>query len=292
MFANACEKAAKFTRPVITSTRLVNGKVNASCASYIVINDEGWIITAGHVFDSFVKFQNDQKKIKEIGELNNRNVAPGAMTSTIQKDPEWITNHSFWWGIDGVRLNSVYVNRVIDIAVGKLEPFDKKWIKEYPVFRKPDTLAPGTSVCRTGFPFVEIESTFDEKNNAFHIDKKFLPLPLFPNDGIHTRNIHKGTDKKENIDMLYVETSSPGLRGQSGGPIFDTNGYLYAMQVQTMHIPLGFHPSVEFEGKKITENQFINVGVGVHAKTIVDVLRARNVRFSMEGEDSGFRIID
>ena len=293
MFADACEKAAKFTRPLIISTRQVDGKVNAVCGTFIIINDSGWIITAGHMFDSFVKFQGDQKKMKEIQELNASNDNNrGTLNNKIKMDPEWLTNHSFWWAWDGVRLNDAYVNRQLDLCVGRLEPFDPKWIEEYPTFRDPNSMRPGTTLCRMGFPFVPVESTFDEKMKAFQIKKGVLPLPLFPNEGMHTRNVLKGKSNDGNYEMMYIETSSPGLRGQSGGPIYDKNGNIYAMQVQTAHIPLGFQPVIEVDGKKVIENQFINVGLGVHGKTIQEVLRSRNVRFQVEGDESGFRIID
>ncbi|MCL2032498.1 MAG: serine protease [Methanomassiliicoccaceae archaeon] len=293
MFAYACEKAAKFTRPLIISTRQMDGKVNATCGAFIVINREGWIITAGHMFDSFVKFQNDQNKIKEVNELNSsRNSDSGSPFNTIRTDPEWLTNHSFWWAWDGVRLVEAFVDRQIDICVGRLEPFDPKWIAEYPVFREPESLKPGTSVCRLGFPFAQIESEFDESSKAFRIKKGVLPLPLFPNDGIHTRNVLKKERSKEgNYEMLYIETSSPGLRGQSGGPIYDKEGRIYAMQVQTAHMPLGFQPTAEYEGKRVVENQFINVGIGIHAKTIMSILRDRNVKFQLDGDNHGYRII-
>ncbi|MDR0309881.1 MAG: serine protease [Candidatus Methanoplasma sp.] len=293
MFADACEKSAKFTRPLIISTRQMDGKVNATCGAFIIINREGWIITAGHMFDSFVKFQNDQNKIKEVGELNtSRNAVPGSPSNTIRMDPEWLTNHSFWWAWDGVRLVEAFVDRQIDICVGRLEPFDPKWITEYPVFREQDSLRPGTSVCRLGFPFAQVESEFEEATKAFRIKKGVLPLPLFPNDGIHTRNVVKGRSKEGNYEMQYIETSSPGLRGQSGGPIYDSKGRIYAMQVQTAHMPLGFQPTAEYEGKRVVENQFINVGLGIHSKTIQTILRDRNIRFQVEGDDHGYRIID
>jgi hypothetical protein len=184
------------------------------------------------------------------------------------------------------------VDRQIDICVGRLEPFDPKWITEYPVFRDPDTIRPGTSICRLGFPFAQVESEFDESSKAFRIKKGVLPLPLFPNDGIHTRNVVRGRSKEGNYEMLYVETSSPGLKGQSGGPIYDKEGNIYAMQVQTIHMPLGFQPTAEYEGKRVVENQFINVGLGIHSKTIQTILRDRNVRFQVKGDDSGYRIID
>ena len=92
--------------------------------------------------------------------------------------------------------------------------------------------------------------------------------------------------------MTYIETSTPGLKGQSGGPIFDSHGNIYGMQVITNHLPLGFHPMVEYDGRKVVENQFLNVGVGVHVRTIRDILDARGVDYTSEGDESGFRIID
>ncbi|MDR3205936.1 MAG: serine protease [Candidatus Methanoplasma sp.] len=281
-----------FTRPLIISTRQIDGTVNAACGSFIVINDEGWIMTAGHMFDTFMKFQEDQKKIREVQDANNRTRTPGAPANSVKMDHTWLTNHSFWWGWDEARLNNAFVNRQVDICVGKLEPFNKDWIKEYPVFRDPNTLRPGTSLCRMGFPFANVESEFDDAIKAFRIKKGVLPLPLFPNDGIHTRNLTRGKSNEGNYDLLYVETSTPGLRGQSGGPIYDRDGKIYAMQVQTTHLPLGFQPSVEVSGERVVENQFINIGLGIHAKTIIHILRERGVKFHMEGDETGFRILD
>ena len=292
MFAKACERVYKFTRPLIISTRTVDGTVSSSCGTFIIINPEGWILTAGHLFDSFVKYQQDMKKIKEVEEINARKASmavPGAMTlpDTIQPDPKWITNHSFWWGGDGLRITSVYVNREIDVALAKLDGFRPDMVQEYPIFRDPDTMRPGTSICRTGFPFANIATDFDEGSKSFRIRNGVLPLPFFPNDGIHTRNVLKQNKSKEgNYDMLYVETSTPGLKGQSGGPIFDTNGHIYAMQVQTNHIPLGFHPISKYDGKSIVENQFLNVGIGVHGKLLQQIMRDHHISFKVEGDSS------
>ena len=262
MFADACEKAAKFVRPVIISTRRRDGAVEASCGTFFVINEKGWIVTAGHLYDKFVKYRSDIKK-KDV-------------------NPARYSNHSFWWGWDGVYLTNVYVNRQIDLAIGRLEPFDPGWIKEYPVFRDPESLRPGTSLCRLGFPFVEVASDFDEDLGSFQIRKGVLPMPLFPNEGMHTRNVFKGKSKEGNYDMLYVETSTPGLRGQSGGPIYDRDCRICAVQVQTAHLPLGFHPSVEYEGETVVENQFLNVGLGIHVKTLLKILEDRNVEFTVD----------
>jgi hypothetical protein len=289
MFSDACEKAAMFTRPVIVSTRSVDGTVDAVCGSFVILNDQGWVVTAGHLFDSFVKHQNDLRKIKEVDEVNAGRKP--LSKAPMEKDPTWLVNHSFWWGRDGTRLVDVYVNRQVDLAVGRLEPFDAAGVGHYPAFRDPGTMRPGTSLCRLGFPFSKVESDYLEEQNAFRIKKGVLPLSLFPNDGIHTRNVMNGVSKDGGYDLLYVETSSPGLRGQSGGPIFDRDCNLYALQVQTAHYPLGFQPTVEDNGRQVTENQFLNVGLGVHAKTMMSILDDRGVRYRVDREESGYRII-
>lgn len=295
MFADACEKAAKFVRPVIVSTRRQDGVVDAGCGTFFVINDEGWIISAGHMYDSYVKFQAEQNKIKEVDTLNKeKSMMSKAPRKELKKDPSWLTNHSFWWGWDGVRLTNMYVNRQIDITIGKLEPFNSDWVKEYPVFRDPETLRPGTSLCRLGFPFVKIESDYDEATKSFKIRKGVLPMPFFPNEGMHTRNMLRGKSKDGNYEMLYLETSTPGLKGQSGGPIYDKDCKICAVQVQTASLPLGFRPSIEYEGKTVVENQFINVGLGIHGKTITSILDDRQIKYNTDKKDDGggFRIVD
>ncbi len=291
MFAEACEKAKEFTRPVVVSTRHHSGEVKAECASFMVLNREGWIVTAGHVYDSYVKFQQDQNKMREIQSLNESRMSrPGAPSGEIKQDPEFITNHSFWWGWDGVKLKDVFNNRQLDIAVGRLEPFNPDWVKSYPVFKDPGHMRIGSSLCKAGFPFVAFKSEFDEKSDSFKIPRIAVDETIFFNDGIYTRNILMGKTNDGMFDRRMVETSTPGLRGQSGGPVFDRDGMIYGMQVMTMHIPLGLHPTAEYDGRSIVENQFLNVGLGIHTKSILSVLDYRGVKYTMEGDETGYRI--
>ena len=292
MFADACSKASEFTRPLAVSIRHQDGSVETTIGSFIVINREGWVLTAGHMYDSFVKYQSDLKKAEEIKELNSSRASKrGAPSSEVKLEPSLITNHSFWWGWDGVRVKDVFVNRQLDIAVGKLDPFNPDWVREYPVFRDPTHLRPGTSVCRGGFAFTNLTATWNEAKKSFQIPQPSQDS-LFFNEGMHTRTVCMGKCKDGSHDMLYVETSTPGLRGQSGGPIFDTKGRIYAMQVSTQHMDLGFHPTTQFEGRRVVENQFLNVGLGVHARILREVLDERGIRYDAEGDESGFRIVE
>jgi hypothetical protein len=292
MFADACQKVMKYTRPVAVSTRRYDGTLNTDVSTMIVVNSDGWIITAGHVFDSFFKFQSDMKKIEEINNINSSRVQnPNAPNNEIKIDKTLLTNHSFWWGWDGVKINNVMINRQADIAIAKLEPFDPSWISEYPVFADPDHMQIGTSVCRAGFPFIKIDPEFLEGPKAFRIPKIPSDRLFYPIEGLYSHLEVLGKAKDESCNIKYIETTTPGLKGQSGGPIFDSKGRIFGMQIFTDHRPTGFHPTAELDGQKYIENQFFNIGVGLHVDTIFELLDKRGVRYFKEGDESGFRII-
>jgi len=62
MFSKAVAIAAEFTRPVIISTRLENQQVNCGMATFIMINDKGWAITAAHVVQDALTAQQHKKE--------------------------------------------------------------------------------------------------------------------------------------------------------------------------------------------------------------------------------------
>jgi hypothetical protein len=61
---------------------------------------------------------------------------------------------------------------------------------------------------------------------------------------------------KFNRAAKFVEMSSPGLRGQSGGPRFDVNGMVWGLQSRTQHLALGFSPQVEVNAKTSSSTNF------------------------------------
>ena len=82
----------------------------------------------------------------------------------------------------------------------------------HPKFKNPENISPGTSLCKLGFPFVEVKPTFDVNTQQFDLPPNLLPLPLFPIEGIYTRNLLQGKSADGSMDILYLETSSPGLK--------------------------------------------------------------------------------
>jgi len=290
MFTIGYEKARGFTHPVIISTKRYNGKVDCGLGAFMTINDEGWIITTAHIFDSFFHYRQHTEQIRKyremVDEINSDPVLDQRQRKKkinhLKQYPGWILSHSFWWNKDGVRITDVKILGEGDLAVGRLEPFDKDRFPSYPVFKRPEKMKIAQSLCKLGYPFHKVKAVYDEQNKRFVIDPATFPIPLFPIEGIHTRKLTLGKSKDGKYDLLLLETSTPGLRGQSGGPIFDSDGYVWAMQSRTGHHPLGFSPKITKNGKEIEENQFLNTGIGVHGELIIEFLKDNGIKFNLE----------
>ena len=274
---------------MIFSRLRFDGGIESGCGTFIILNREGWIVTAAHVVRDISLIQ--QHKI-EIAQYNDRCRAieedqklnpkqKRKRLGQIDRNPAWVMEQAIFWGITQCCLINVAIDEPADLAIGQLEPFDASWVEEYPVLKNPSEPMPtGTSLCRLGFPFHEIRASYDHSTRTFSLGEGVLPVPRFPNDGIHTRVVLVPT-KDRSRTVKFIETSTPGLRGQSGGPIFDTNGHVWAIQSQTNSFQLGFTPSVKIGGKEIVEHQFMHVGWGTHVEELINFLRAKNIAVSL-----------
>ena len=105
--------------------------------------------------------------------------------------------------------------------------------------------------------------------------------PIFPIEGMVTRHIGDN-----NMNIIGFEMSTPGLRGQSGGPAFDKEGNLWGMQSSTKHIDLDFDVKMEVirQGQKreIKDNAFLHVGQCVHVNILKQFMRDNGVSFNEE----------
>lgn len=275
LFVEAYEKASMFTLPVVVSRRMHTGEVECDVGAAIVLNADGWLVTALHMLEPLRAHAEHREAIAEYDAEAQRIAAgPGNETGkqkrlrALSAGRTLIRNVSYWWGIDGWSVSEWQVLPEADLALGKIDRFDAARVGDYPVFRDSADMRPGASVCRLGFPFHTIGATYDSVTNSFTLAPGSLPVPRFPNEGIVTRFVDMGV-ASDGTGVRLIETSSPGLRGQSGGPIVDVDGRVWAMQSRTAHLPLGFSPEVEIAGRKVTEHQFLNVGLGVHGETIV-----------------------
>ncbi|MBF8289681.1 MAG: hypothetical protein HW391_649 [Chloroflexi bacterium] len=289
MFAKANALARQFTFPIVVSFRQWNGHVDASVGAFIVLNADGWLVTAAHVFQIGSKAGSDAPKVAaltaQIAAVQaDPNLMAGRKATEIQRlertaDPEWITNHSYWCGRDGVNLREVRMVVEADTAVARLDGVPADMIASLPMLKNPATeLSPGRSLCRLGYAFPKVQTAFDASKNAFHVQGE---MPLFPLEGMFTRIVDAGRTPDQKVAIRFIETSSPGLRGQSGGPLFDVQGRVWGIQSRTQHLPLGFNPEAEISGRKTQVPQFINLGLAVHVGTLIEILDGMGVEYEV-----------
>ena len=73
-------------------------------------------------------------------------------------------------------------------------------------------------------------------------------------------------------------------RGQSGGPVFDTQGRIWGVQSLTKHLDLDFdiNQTVLRAGKPkhVSESAFLHAGECIDVNVIKDFMRSNNVHFT------------
>ena len=88
-----------------------------------------------------------------------------------------------------------------------------------------------------------------------------------------------GKDKK----IIGFELSTPGLRGQSGGPAFDVDGRILGIQAATGHLDMNFdiEQDVLRSGKKkqVKDYAFLHVGKCIHIEIVKEFMNENGVVF-------------
>ncbi|MBK7039434.1 MAG: trypsin-like peptidase domain-containing protein [Bacteroidetes bacterium] len=286
MFSKAYNIANKFTHPFIIVLRTEDGHLEGGLGSFIVLNDEGWCMTAAHNFGvAFTFNQHQQERLayeKQKSHLSEQAQQDSQTPSTQgMKNPKWLTHFAILLGGQSIPILQNFIYGEHDIAFFQIDPKGFSTQTVYPKIKSSTAITPGTSLCKLGFPFVEVNPTFDMHTATFGLSPQLLPIPLFPIEGIYTRNILRGMTQDGSMDILFIETSSPGLKGQSGGPIFDIEGNIYAVQSQNATLPLGFKGTVISNGIAVEENQFFNVGMGVHPATLEILLNKHHIKYAI-----------
>ena len=132
------------------------------------------------------------------------------------------------------------------------------------------------SVCRLGYPFHDISAEWSEPSHEFKLPPQAFPVPAFALEGIVAR-FHRIAADDGSGEATFVETSTPGLRGQSGGPLLDVEGRVCGIQSHTTHLDLGFDARYGVGDQIVTERQFLNVGAATHVADVVAFLAETNV---------------
>jgi Trypsin-like peptidase domain len=272
MFAQAIRSASHFTFPYVGLRRRECGQVYSTIGAFVILNPAGWAITSAHVVNEILAVQRE---------------ADEGVGSAPPGDHGVCVDHAEIWVLPGFeatrpRLTQAVVRPIADIAAIKLEPFDGSTVAEYPVLRDctRHPISQGTSVCRLGYPFHDIKAGWDDDRTEFSLPTGAFPIPSFALDGIVSR-FHRVSGEDGNPGATFIATSTPGLRGQSGGPLLDANGRVCGLQSHTTHLDLGFDAQFSAGDEVVSERQFLNVGAATHVDEVRAVLEEAQVEYSV-----------
>lgn len=291
MFVAAIEKITQFTRPIHSISRTYSGLVLPGTATLFFVNDQGVAITCKHVASmipsaekinsNYAAFRSERNKIPKDArhhkQLNGLETKYGySKESTIQ------LKNTFLNCFDKLDAITTHIHPTVDLAILHFKGFNKIFYQSHAKFLKDSrTIRQGQSLCRIGFPFPEFNNfLYNQTNDDIEWTNSGNPnSPSFPIDGIVTRFLGDAEG------ISGIEMSTPGLKGQSGGPLFDTNGIVYGMQFATNHLHLGFDlqdKEIMNGGKKtkVSNYPFLHVGLCVHVDKIKAFLREHDIAFT------------
>lgn len=258
MFQRACEVAQCYTFPYVGLRSRSDGQVLSTVGAFVVVNPGGWAVTAKHIFE-------------DIGRAE-QSIASGA------GEEASLTNHVEIWatGLQSetapARVVEVKTHKYADVVAFRLDPFDLPPTARFPSLRT-GPITPGLSVCRIGYPWNAVQGEFRE--SAWSVSG--FPVPMFAIEGIVSRLMVE--THPDGGSARYIQTSNPGLRGQSGGPLFDIDGRLCGLQSSTIHLDLDFDARYERDGDTIVERQFLNVGQAVHVDEVRRLLDENGIDY-------------
>lgn len=293
MFVNAIEEIQKFTRPVHSISRNYHsGLIRPGAATLFFVNESGVAITCKHVLNQLLaehsinsKFNDFKIEKKLLGTKTD-----GKYRKKLKELEEkyQYTTHDAIAQLKNFLINCTdsstydyFLHPSLDLAILRFKEVRQVHYTSFATFLKDSSLLKqGKSLCRYGFPFPEFTNfEYDQINEEINFTRVGITAsPSFPIDGILTRHVAEGQA------IVGIEMSTPGLKGQSGGPLFDTNGIVCGMQSSTVQYHMGFDGKeieiVSNGGKsKILNHSFLNVGRCIHVDAIKEFLKLHEVKY-------------
>lgn len=292
MFEDTLETISQFTRPIHTITRNYGGLISPGTGTFFFVNEKGVAITCKHIANlilaaeninlAFSKFKSERDLLVRDNKYS-RNLKGLELKYKYTNETTVQLKNNFLNCFDSISQIVCHIHPTLDLAILEFKGYNKILYHSHATFIKDSAkIRQGAYLCRLGFPFPEYTNfahnpasddiEWTESGNA--------NSPTFPIDGIITRFLADTT-----MGITGIEMSTPGLRGQSGGPLFDKDGRIYGMQFATNHLHLGFdikEREIIQEGRKskVSNYPFLHVGLCVHADKIKEFLREHNITFT------------
>ena len=291
MFLTAIEQAVGFTRPIHTITRFWGStNVVPGAATLFFVNADGWALTCAHVARQFPvanqvlakyrAFKAERAKIP-TGKKSRQQVRALERKYAYTRETPIEIFYSFVNCIEGPLNLETRFHPSLDVALLKFNNFTRLLCTTFPLFAHDGAaLMQGKFICRLGFPFPEFTNfTYDAGADEIRwTTTGRRDTPRFPIEGMMTRHL-----VDQGGAVVGFELSTPGLKGQSGGPAFDVEGRVWGMQSATNHLDLDFDVDVDVlrggQKRRVKESAFLHVGHCVHVDVLKRFMRENGVAF-------------
>jgi hypothetical protein len=291
MFVSAIETAGQFTRPIHSIIRYWGSTtVVPGAATLFFVNADGWALTCGHVvrmlaegdalLTKFTKFKTERSALPTGP---NRKQALRTLEKRYSYADKQLVElyHRFVDCIDGPIDIEAQLHPSVDVALLRFRNFTRLHCTSFPVFaRQGSDLKQGKFLCRLGYPFPEFTSfeyDLDADQIRWTATGKSV-TPRFPIEGMVSRHLLDA-----NGSIVGFEMSTPGLRGQSGGPAFDVDARVWGVQASTNHLDLDFDVDMDVlragKKKRVQDSAFLHVGNCVHVDILKSFMRDKGVQF-------------
>lgn len=281
MYKKSIKDNSKYLVPFVQGIKYYGSdNIEHGLGTMIILNENGDILTCKHIADQFIVNdklnKNYNKLLNEIESAKDKDELKKVEKKyNLENNSVVLSKIDLPFKISNIEIK---MHKYLDLAIISFKGIKIK-LDNYPVFSKENPMQ-GQSVCKLGYAFPEY-SLFEyskDKNDIVIKDKVISNFPLFPMDGIVTRLV---MDENNNLSMF--EMSTPGIRGQSGGPIFSPEGLIYGIQSMTKQLDLNFDITGKvkrgIENKEVIYTPFINLGIGVSSKEIIKFLDENGVEY-------------
>jgi len=292
LFVSAITEAAAFTRPLhFISRSYGTTAIVPGAGTLFFVNSDGWAFTCRHVAEQLLVA--DQLRINfDAFKAERACLTPGKRNSQelrlLEKKYSYAKGRTielyslFVDCVEGSLNLDIRIHPEVDVALLRFQNHTRLLCDKFPVFAADASeLQPGKYLCRLGYPFPEFEN-FEYDAVADRIAWTTIgrqATPRFPIEGMVTRHLLNAQGA-----IVGIELSTAGLRGQSGGPAFGTDGRIWGMQAATAHLDLEFDIDVEVrrgaEKKRVRESAFLHVGHCIHVDVLKQFMRQHGVTFS------------
>ncbi|HLT33103.1 MAG TPA: trypsin-like peptidase domain-containing protein, partial [Aquaticitalea sp.] len=230
-FSNSIKTINTFVRPIRTVIKnFGNSDPIPGSGTMFFVNDNGVAVTCKHISNILrnvaVVNQNWDKYLAEKSKLKRRSDQKGlAKQFGFNNDSTIQILYTVVNSFDTFTAMTIHEHPQLDLAIIEFKGFNSINYTGHAEFPSHNTFVEqGEFFCRLGFPFPEFTNfQFNQSTEKLEwTSSGNLLSPIFPIEGMVTRKINDS-----NGIEIAIEFSRPGLRGQSGGPLFDAEGLIF-----------------------------------------------------------------